>query len=98
MSVLLVWSLEAMLPPCIITSEIDVIDLTGAEHEFWAEYISPENRQRVISEVHRWKSAVEAGADANQAYGYAIGGAGIDYRTWLVKNTETARHVHTTSS
>ena len=86
MSVLLVWSLEAMLPPCIITSETGVIDLTGAEQQVWADYISPENRQRVISEVHRWKTAVEAGADANQAYGYAIGGAGKDYWSWLLKN------------
>ena len=88
MSVLLVWSLEEMLPPCIITPDIVVIDLTDTEPEIWAEYISPENRQRVISEVHRWKSAAVAGADAIHAYGYAIGGAGIDYRTWLLRNGE----------
>lgn len=86
MSVLLVWSLEAMLPPCIITSETGVIDLTGAEQQIWADYISPENRQRVISEVHRWQTAVDAGAKASQAYGYAIGGADQDYWTWLLNN------------
>jgi len=86
MGVLLVWSLEAMLPPCIFTSENCVIDLTGAEHEHWEDYISPENRKRVIGEVHRWKTAVDAGADARQAYGYAIGGANQDYWTWLFKN------------
>jgi len=86
MSVLLIWSLEDMLPPCIITSDIGVMDLTNTDFETWTEYISPENRQRVVSEVQRWKSAAEAGADANQAYGYAIGGAGINYRTWLLRN------------
>ena len=86
MTGLLVWSLEAMLPPCIFTTESGVIDLTGTEHENWENYISPENRKRVISEVHRWKAAVEDGADANQAYGYAIGGAGITYRSWLAKD------------
>ena len=89
MSVLLVWSLDAMLPPCIITSETNVIYLTGDEQQIWADYISPENRQRVMSEVHRWKIAVEAGADANQAYGYAISGAGVGYRNWLLKNGES---------
>ena len=83
MSVLLIWSLEDMLPPCIITPDIVVIDLADTEPEIWAEYISPENRQRVLSEVQRWMLAAEAGADANQAYGYAIGGAGIDYRIWV---------------
>ena len=86
MSVLLVWSLEDMLPPCIITPDIDIIDLTDKEPEIWAEYISPANRQRVVSEVQRWKSAVEAGADAIHAYGYAIGGADMDYWTWLLKD------------
>ena len=86
MSVLLVWSLEAMLPPCIITPETVVIDLTGTEQQIWEDFISPENRQRVISEVHRWQSAVEAGADANQAYGYAIGGAGQKYWAWILNN------------
>ena len=86
MSVLLVWSLEAMLPPCIITSETGVIDLTGAKQQLWEDFISPENRQRVINEVHRWQTAVEAGANASQAYGYAIGGADQNYWTWLLKN------------
>ena len=71
---------------CIITLETGVIDLTGAEQQIWEDFISPENRQRVISEVHRWQTAVEAGADAGHAYGYAIGGAGTDYWTWLLKN------------
>ena len=86
MSVLLIWSLEAMLPPCIITSETGVIDLTVAEQQIWEDFISPENRHRVINEVHRWQTAVEAGADANQAYGYAIGGASQNYWAWLLKN------------
>ena len=83
MSVLLIWSLEDMLPPCIITPDIVVVDLTHTAPEIWAEYIAPENRQRVLSEVQRWMLAAEGGADANQAYGYAIGGTGIDYRTWV---------------
>ena len=86
MSVLLIWPLEAMLPPCIVTPDHGIMDLTTTKLEIWTEYISPENRQRVISEVHRWKFAAVAGADAIHAYGYAIGGAGIDYRTWLLRN------------
>ena len=83
MNVLLIWSLEEMLPPCIITPDSLVIDLTNTEPEIWAEYISPANRQRVVSEVQRWKLAAEDGANADQAYEYAMGGAGIDYRTWV---------------
>ena len=89
MSILLIWSLEAMQPPCIITPEIGVIDLTGVSHRIWESYISPENRHRVINEVRRWKTAVEAGADASQAYGYAIDGAGQNYWSWLLENGDS---------
>ena len=89
MSVLLVWSLDTMQPPCIITPETGVIDLTGADHQTWQGYISLENRTRVISEVHRWKTAVEAGANARQAYGYAIDGGGQNYWSWRLNNRDS---------
>ena len=86
MSVLLIWSLETMHPPCIIISETVIIDLTDASHDIWEDYISPENRKRVIQEVNRWNIAAEAGANANQAYGFAIDGEGQNYWSWLLKN------------
>ena len=88
MNVVLVWSLETIESPRIITTDKQVIDLVKTNTEIWIHYISVENRQRVLREVQRWKVAVAAGADANQAYGYAIGGVGLDYRTWLEKEQE----------
>lgn len=88
MRVLLVWSLETIESPRIITANKHVIDLVKTDTDIWINYISVENKQRVISEVQRWKAAVAAGADANQAYGYAIGGVGVDYTTWLEKEQE----------
>ena len=88
MKVLLVWSLETIESPRLITADKQVIDLVKTDTDIWINYISVERRQRVISEVQRWKVAVAAGADANQAYGYAIGGVGVDYGTWLAKDQE----------
>jgi hypothetical protein len=88
MNVLLVWSLETIESPRLITVEKHVIDLVKTDTEIWINYISVENKQRVLSEVQRWKAAVAAGADANQAYGYAIGGGGLDYWAWLEKEQE----------
>jgi len=85
MNVVLVWSLEAIESPRIITTDKHVIDLVKTNTDIWIHYISIENKQRVISEVQRWKVAVAAGADANQAYGYAIGDVGVDYGIWLEK-------------
>jgi hypothetical protein len=85
MNVVLVWSLETIESPRIITTDKHVIDLVKTNTEIWIHYISGENRQRVLREVQRWKVAVAAGADANQAYGYATGGVGLDYWTWLEK-------------
>ena len=83
MSVLLVWSLEDLESPRIITSENNIIDLVMTDPVIWTNYISPENKQRVISEVQRWKMAVASGAGAMHAYGYAVAGAGLDYQSWL---------------
>ena len=88
MNVLLVWSLETIESPRIITADKHVIDLVKTETGSWIHYISVENKQPVMSEVQRWKAAVAAGADANQAYGYAIGGFGVDYSIWLEKEQE----------
>ena len=83
MSVLLVWSLEDLESPRIITSENNIIDLVMTDPVIWTNYISPENKQRVISEVQRWKMAVASGAGAMHAYGYAVAGAGQDYQSWI---------------
>ena len=83
MSVLLVWSLEDLESPRIITSENNIIDLVMTDPVIWTNYISPGNKQRVISEVQRWKMAVASGAGAMHAYGYAVTGAGQDYQSWI---------------
>ena len=83
MSVLLVWSLEDLESPRIITSEKNIIDLVKTDPVIWTNYISPGNKQRVIGEVQRWKSAVASGAGAMHAYGYAVAGAGQDYQSWI---------------
>ena len=88
MNVLLVWSLETIESPRIITADKHVIDLVKTETDIWIHHISVENKQRVISEVQRWKAAVAAGADANQAYGYAIGGFGVDFMTWVERERD----------
>jgi hypothetical protein len=51
MNVLLVWSLETIESPRIITVEKHVIDLVKTDTEIWINYISVENKQRVLSEV-----------------------------------------------
>jgi hypothetical protein len=88
MNVVLVWSLETIESPRIITADKRVIDLVKTNTDIWIHYLAVENKQRVIREVQHWEVAVAAGADANQAYGYAIGGVGLDYGTWLEKEQE----------
>ena len=72
MTVLLFWSLVDIQSPCIITSDKHVINLLETDSTIWASYISEENKLRVVAEVNRWESAVEAGADAIEAHGYAV--------------------------
>ena len=89
MTVLLIWSLVDIQSPCIITSDKDVIDLLETDPAIWVSHISEENKPRVVAEVQRWQTAVEAGADATEAYGYAIGGIGLDFQTWLVNEKDS---------
>jgi len=89
MTVLLIWSLVDVQSPRIITSDKHVIDLLETDPVIWASHISEENKLRVLAEIHRWESAVSAGADAVEAYEYAIGGIGIDFQTWLIKESES---------
>jgi len=89
MTVLLVWPLMDLQSPRIITSDKHVIDLLETDPAIWVNHISEENQRRVITEVRRWQTAVEAGADATEAYGYAIGGIGVDFQAWLVKEKES---------
>lgn len=85
MTVLLIWSLVDIQSPHIITSDKHVIDLLETDPDIWANHISEENKLRVITEVQRWEAAVVAGADAIEAYDYAVGGIGVDFQTWLTK-------------
>ena len=89
MTVLLIWSLVDVQSPRIITSDKHVIDLLETDPVIWASYISEENKLRVVDEIHRWESAVAAGADAVEAYEYAVGGICIDFQTWLIKERES---------
>ena len=89
MTVLLIWSLVETQSPRIITSDKHVIDLSETDPAIWASYISEENKRRVLAAVRRWETAVMAGADATEAYGYAIGGIGIDFQTWLTYERES---------
>ena len=89
MTVLLIWSMVDIQSPRIITLDKHVIDLLETDRAIWTSYISEENKLRVVAEVRRWESAVEAGADAIEAYGYAVGGIGIDFQTWLTKERKS---------
>jgi len=88
MTVLLIWSLLDIQSPRIITSDKHVIDLLETDPVIWAGHISEGNKLRVVTEIHRWESAVAAGADAIEAHGYAVGGTGVDFQTWLIKERE----------
>ena len=89
MTVLLIWSMVDIQSPCIITSDKHVINLLETDPATWTSYISEENKLRVAAEVHRWESAISSGAGAIEAYGYAIGGIGVDFQTWLIKERES---------
>ena len=89
MTVLLIWSMVDIQSPCIITSDKHVINLLKTDPATWTSYISEENKLRVAAEVHRWESAISSGAGAIEAYGYAIGGIGVDFQTWLIKERES---------
>jgi hypothetical protein len=48
MKVLLVWSLETIEAPRLITADRHVIDLVKTDTDIWITYISVENKQRVL--------------------------------------------------
>lgn len=83
MTVLLVWSLVDIEAPRLITSDNQVIDLLTSDPVAWLQHISRKKKQHVLAQVNRWEIAVEAGADAINAYGYAISGNGYDFPDWL---------------
>lgn len=89
MTVLLIWSLVDVEAPLLITSENQVIDLSTSNPVAWQHHISCKNKQRVLDQVNRWKIAVHAGADAIDAYGYAISGNGYDFPDWLLDEHDT---------
>ena len=55
----------------------------------WQQHISRKNKQRVLDKIRRWEVAVQAGSDAIDAYGYAIGGNGYDFSDWLLREGDT---------
>ena len=83
MTVLLIWSLVDIEAPRLITSDNQVIDLLTSNPVAWQQYISHKNKQRVLDQINRWKIAVQAGANAIDAHGYAIDGNGYDFPDWL---------------
>jgi hypothetical protein len=89
MTVLLIWSLADIQSPRIITSDKHVIDLLATDPTIWVSHISEENKVRVVAEVQRWETAAAAGADAIEAHGYAVGGIGVDFQSWLIKERES---------
>jgi hypothetical protein len=89
MTVLLIWSLVDIQSPRIITSDKRVINLLATDPTIWSSYISEENKLRVVAEIHRWESAVASGANAIEAHGYAVGGIGVDFQSWLIKERES---------
>ncbi len=89
MTVLLIWSMVDIHSPRIITLDHHVIDLLETDFAIWTRHISEENKLRVVAEVQRWETAVEAGADAIEAHGYAVEGIGVDFQTWLTKERKS---------
>jgi len=85
MTALLIWPLVETEAPRLITSDYQVIDLLESNPVSWQQYISPENKHRVLEQIHRWNIAVEAGADAIDAYSYAVDGNGYDFSNWLLQ-------------
>lgn len=83
MTALLVWPLVNMEAPRLITSDNQVINLLTSNPATWQQHISRKNKQRVLNQINRWKIAVQAGANAIDAYGYAIDGNGYDFPDWL---------------
>jgi len=88
MTAILLWPLVDIESPCLITSDLRVIDLLETDPGLWLMHLSLENQQRVLEALYRWEAAVLAGANAIEAHGYAMGGAGIDFHTWLQTEAE----------
>lgn len=88
MTTLLVWSLVDIESPRLITSDNHVIDLLNSDPAAWQQHISCMNKQRVLDQVNRWKIAIQAGADAINAYGYAMNGNGYDFPHWLLREED----------
>lgn len=87
MTVLLIWSLADIEAPLLITSENQVIDLLTSDPAGWQQHISCKNKKRVLDQVNRWKIAVHSGANALDAYGYAMSGNGYDFHHWLLNES-----------
>lgn len=87
MTAILLWPLVDIESPRLITSDMRVIDLLATNPSLWVCHLSLEKQQRVLEELYRWEAAVLAGANAIEAHGYAVGGAGVDFRTWWLTET-----------
>ena len=94
MTVLLIWSLANIEAPLLITSENQAIDLLSSDPVAWQQHISCKNKLRVLDQVNRWKIAIQAGANAIDAYGYAVSGNGYDFPEWLLHEGESYSQCH----
>lgn len=88
MTALLIWPLVDNEAPRLITSDYQVIDLLASDPSGWQKHISPENKHRILEQIHRWQVAVHAGADAIDAYSYAIGGNGYGFSDWFLQQKD----------
>lgn len=94
MTVLLIWSLADIEAPLLITSENQVIDLLTSDPVDWQHHIPCKNKQRVMDQVNRWRIAIQSGANAIDAYGYAVSGNGYDFPGWLQHEGESYSQCH----
>ena len=83
MSATLYWSLVYTMPPHILTEDGEWIDLAATDPNLWLKHISPKQQQNVLEKVRRWQIAVDAGACAQEAFEYAVGGEQLDFPDWL---------------
>ncbi|MGI8739274.1 MAG: hypothetical protein ACR2KU_06420 [Gammaproteobacteria bacterium] len=77
-------------PPCVITSDSQIIDLATAPVQTWAAAFDPEEVEIIQDAVTRWQIAVAAGAAPEDAAGYGWAGEGFGYLARKQREKRTA--------
>lgn len=78
-------------PPCIISPDNRIIDLTTAPVQTWASLVKPERAKFIKAAVTRWQIAVDAGAAPRHAAGYGLCGEGLSFLRWKECDLERQR-------